>query len=513
MLRTTIIISLFGLLSQVIGFLTHITIAALFGASRQMDAYLAADMLPQYVTAVVVISLGFVFIPVFADYVSTGRENEAWKVASGVLNLSVLFLGALSCVGVLFAESLLQYLVPGLPADSLALASRVAMITWPAIVATGIVGLLTGMYQVLGRFGWPAAVPVVGALVNLGTVLVLAPSLGVIGVAIGSVAGLVIQLVLLHRLFFSSGHYQLSLHWQHPGVRQVGHLLWPLLLSGLLINCTSLVERYLASSLKEGSISHLAYAFRLTGAMASLLSQGITTVIFPKLAISVAQNDLEGLKHTVSLGLRLMWVAVVPAVTIGAVLALPLVTVVYTRGQFNTTDAENVAGLFRIFLVALSAMCLSNITGRTFYALKATRFLAVIGCIEAGAYVVYAIILAHQFGLVGIAWSYVIYFNLSLLWHLVAIRSKTGKTGGTTVLVSFARTGVAAGLGATVAWLAMIVMENPWSQLVCGGMFGLVVYAVALFQFKSSEAWLIWKMAVAWRRPSSAESPLATLLK
>jgi peptidoglycan biosynthesis protein MviN/MurJ (putative lipid II flippase) len=158
-------------------------------------------------------------------------------------------------------------------------------------------------------------------------------------------------------------------------------------------------------------------------------------------------------------------------------------------------------------------MCLSNITGRTFYALKATRFLAVIGSIEAGAYVVYAIILAHQFGLVGIAWSYVIYFNLSLLWHLVAIRSKTGKTGGATVLVSFARTGVAAGLGATAAWLALIVMENPWSQLVCGGMFGLAVYTAVLFQFKSSEAWLIWKMAVAWLRPSSSESPLAPLLK
>ena len=513
MLRTTVMVSLFAFLGQIIGVSTHIAIAAFFGAGSEMDAFLAADTLVQYVTAVIVLSLGFVFIPVFAGYMSTGREHEAWKVASGVLNLSVLLLGGLACIGILFVESLLQHLMPGLPPDALALASRVAIITWPAVVATGMVSLLTGMYQVLGHFGWPAAVPAIGAVVNLGTVLVLAPSLGVIGVAIGSVANIVIQVILLHRLLRIPGRYQFSLHWQHPGVREVAHLLWPLLFSGLLIKCTSLIERYLASNLHEGSISHLAYAYRLIGAMALLLAQGITTIIFPKLSASVAQNNVESLKHTISLGLRLMWLTVAPVVTIGAVLALPLVTVVYARGQFTMIDAENVADLVRVFLMALSAICLGNITGRTIYALKATRLLAIAGCIEAGAYVLYAFMLAHYFGLVGIAWSYVIYFNLSLAWQLVAIRSKTGNAGGKTVFVSLVRTGTAAGLAAAVSWFVMSMIGNPWAQLVCGGMFGLVVYVVVLFQFKSSEAWLIWRMAAAWLRPSGAESPRAILLK
>lgn len=506
-------VSLFAFLGQIIGVSTHIAIAALFGASSEMDAFLAADTLVQYVTTVVVLSLGFVFIPVFAGYVSTGREHEAWKIASGVLNLSVLLLGGLSCVGILYVESLLQHLTPGLSPDALALASRVATITWPAIVATGMVSLLTGMYQVLGHFGWPAAVPAIGAVVNLGTVLVLAPSLGVIGVAIGSVASIVIQVILLHRLLRIPGRYQFSLHWQHPGVREVVHLLWPLLLSGLIVKCTSLIERYLASNLHEGSISHLAYAFRLIGAMALLLAQGITTIIFPKLSANVAQNNVEGLKHTISLGLRLMWLAVAPAVTIGIVLALPLVTVVYARGQFNMTDAENVAGLVRVFLLALSAICLGNITGRTIYALKSTRLLAIAGCIEAVAYVLYAFMLAHYFGLIGIAWSYVIYFNLSLAWQLVAIRSKTGHAGGATVFVSLVRTGTAAGLGAAVAWFVMSMMGNPWAQLVCGGVLGLLVYAVILFQLKSSEARLIWEMAVAWVRPPSPEGLQAAAIK
>jgi putative peptidoglycan lipid II flippase len=239
-------------------------------------------------------------------------------------------------------------------------------------------------------------------------------------------------------------------------------------------------------------ISHLNYALKLTTLLSFLISTGIATVIFPKMASIVAIGTTANLRHTASLGLRVMWLAIVPAVVLGEVLALPLVSVAFQRGQFSATDAEVVAGLFQVYLLALAGMCLGNITGRMFYVLKDTRPLAIFGVIGALAYIVYTPLLAQSFGVKGIAWGYVLFFNVSLLWQLLVIRHKTGKSGGRTMLDSFARIGSAALLGGAAAWVVTQTTSNWWLQLLLGGALGLVVYAIALLRLGSVEARMIW---------------------
>ena len=509
LLRPMLVVTMFAMAGQAVGFVTQVTIAALFGAGADMDAFLAANTLPQYVTAVLLSALSFVFIPVFVDYAATGREDEAWQVASGVISLCLLVLGGLAVGGLFFAGPLLRLTTPGLTPESLGLAARVARITWPAIVVTGMFSLLTGIYQAQGRFGWPAAVPVIGALVNLSVVLALARWLGVIGLAIAAASSVVLQAVLLLRIGLGPGRYRPVLNWRHPGMQQVIRLLMPLVISGLLIRCAPVVERYLASDLAEGSISHLGYAVKLLGVVVILVSAGIPTVVFPRMALNVAGGDMGGLKHTMSLGLRVMWLAVAPAIALGGALALPLVTAVFRRGQFSAADAEVVAGLLRVYLLALVGMSLGNITGRGFYVLKDTRTPAVMGVFEALAYAVYTALLARRFGVVGIAWGYVLYFDLSLLWHVFVIRFKTGNAGGRTVLGSFARTGFAAVLGGATAWAVTVMTSNLWLQLLLGGVLALAVYAVALLGLGSAEARMIWGMVADRIKLAGSGAPVA----
>ena len=116
--------------------------------------------------------------PVFIGYSGGEREDEAWRIASSVITVSSLTLSLLAFAGMAFAKPLLQLTTPGLSATSLDLAARVAAITWPTVVATGIFNLLTGIYQAQGSFGWPSAVPVLGALANLAMVSMLVPPLG-----------------------------------------------------------------------------------------------------------------------------------------------------------------------------------------------------------------------------------------------------------------------------------------------------------------------------------------------
>lgn len=465
-LRSIATITIFTLGGQALALVTQIVITAAFGAGSDMDAFLAASAAPQYLVTIVLGTLGFVFIPVFVQYNATGREKEAWQIASGVITLGILTLGGLALGGVIFARPLLRWMAPGLSPESLDMATRVAMITWPTIMATGLVSLFTGIYQAHQRFAWPAAVPVIGALVNLGMVVALMRSLGVLGVALAATTSLVLQATLLLPIVLGSGRVRFMLNLQHPGLRRVMHLLWPLVLSALFMRWTPLIDCYLASGLGEGAISHLGYAFKLTNLCAAFISGGISTVIFPRFALNTAGGNMTGLRQEISWGLRGIWLTTAPAIFIGGALALPFVTILFQRGQFSTVDAQAVAVLFQVYLFAMAGMCLGNITGRAMYALQRTRVIAVMGILEAISYALYTPLLAKLWGISGIAGGYVLYFGLGLLWVLFFVRYQTGNFGGRTVFKSFIKTTFAAMIGGAVAWMIAATVGNPWPQLI-----------------------------------------------
>ena len=498
--KATLLVTLFALVGQVVAFATGVVTASLFGAGADMDAFLAASAVPQYLIAVILGSLSFVFVPVFVDYLAKGREDEAWELASSMINLSLLVLTVLVALGVMIPDVVLNLIAPGLPDATHHQAAHIAMIIWPSVLATGVVSLMIGIYQSQSRFGWPAAVPVIGAILNLGLVITLANSLGIIGLAIAATLGIVLQVGLLLPLALKRGRYRLTLNWRHPAVLQVLRLLIPLVLANIVGKITPLIDRYLASGMPEGSISHLGYAFRIFSVTALLVSSGITAVIFPSMAIVVAGSGLFGLRRTMSAGLRFMWLAIAPVIALGIALALPMVIAVFKRGRFSATDAVAVAGLLQVYLLALASACLGNVTGRGFYVLKDTRTIAVLGSIESVAYVFYTAILARFLGAAGVALGYVLLFNGSFLWQVIIIRYKTGNAGGRMVLSSFARTGLAAMLGGVAAWVVTATVSTVRLQLVLGGAIGLGIYGTVLFGLGSAEARALREIASGWFR-------------
>ncbi|MEO8257198.1 MAG: lipid II flippase MurJ [Acidobacteriota bacterium] len=479
--RQAAIVTFLSVAGQLVGLLTQVVIAGIFGARAEMDAFLAASTLPQYVVAVLLGALAVVFIPVFIDYDGSGRTGEAWRVASSVVTTTGLLLTALAIAGMLLAEPLIRITTPGLSPESLALAARVARIMWPGIAASGVVVLLIGVYHATGRFAWAALVPVLGAGLNLVLVLVTVRAWGVIGLAWAGVASMAFQAVLLWWGVAGQARIRPALDWRHPGVAQVVVLLWPLAVSSLLTRYTQLVDRYLASSLAEGAIAHLAYAFRLVTLVSLFLSTGIATVIFPRMALNSAVGDAAALRRTLSLGLRVMWLGVAPAIGLGVALSYPMITALIERGAFLATDTAAVSVLWRIYLVSMAAGCLGSVTGRAFYALKQTRTVAVIGVIEALAYVVYTPWLAARFGAAGVAAGYVLYLSLSVGWQLPLLRWRLGRGGGRLFCGSFARTGAAALIGGAAASAAAALVDTAWAQLVVGGCAGVLTYLGIIF--------------------------------
>ena len=500
---SVLFITIFSVASPFITFFIQVVVAAYFGATELMDAFLAGVTLPLYVVAVVLSSAVSVFIPLFIGKLAVDQEKDAWQLAASVLSFTLLLTSALALAGIVFAEPLLRMTTPGLAGEAMRAAVSVARITWVSVPAAALTAFLTGMYQARGRFIWSSAVPAIGTVVNLVLLPFLIPLAGISGVAASATIALILQMLLLLPVLKDRVR-GFSFSFFDPGLVEVLRLAYPMVLFGILSKCTPIVERHLASGMEQGSISHLGYAFRLLTTSAFLISTGITTVAFPRMALQSALTDIKALWKTISGSFRMMFLVVAPATTLGLALALPLVSALFERGKFTATDSFAVCGLLRIYLLTLVATTLGNISCRAFYAIKDTSTLAIFGAIETVAYVLYTAFLASRFGVSGIAWGYVVYFSVSFIWQTAILwfRFGRGEVRGFRPFGVTAACALAAGLA---AWFVKGLLPGAWLQLGGGIAAGALVYIAALKLLKSEDLELFLKYTLR-RRPSPAEA-------
>ena len=427
-LSSALLITLYTFLNQLLLFFVQILTANIFGTGVDLDAFLAASTLPQYFSSIFIGTLSFVLVPYFIQLKSNDK-TKMQQLSMVLFNNCIVFLGILTILGIVLSKPILRLSTPGLNDYALELGSKVAIIVWPSVLFSGLLSLLTGIYQAERKFGWPAFVPVIGSFVNLVILINVSPYLGVVGLALSTTIGLAVQIFLLSKILFRNVDYQFDLGWDKREVVQIARLLVPLLAVSVVTKFTPVVERFLASGLPEGSISEINYAFKIISIASVLISIGGSTVVFNKMASEVANSDFKALRKTLSFSLRFGWIIAAPIVTIGISLSLPTVIFLFNRGEFTLEDAVSVSDLLKFYLIALIGMSLGNYVSRVFYALSEIRLLAVFSFIEVILYFLYSYYLTLRFGITGIVIGYVIYFNFSLVWQLLILKMKLGGYG------------------------------------------------------------------------------------
>jgi putative peptidoglycan lipid II flippase len=476
--RDAALVSGLTLAAQLVTLAVQVVFATFFGASPNSDAFFAALALPLYLSAVLVSALAVVFLPIFVEQRSLIGSGEADRVASAAINLTVLVLGGVAVAGVLFASPLLALSAPGLPPPTQELASELAAILWPSIVGSGLVAILTARWQVDGRFGWPAAVPFVGAAANLALLVTLTPLIGAFGAAVAWTASLSLQAVLLTPVALRT--WSPSLLLRHPAILALAVSIAPLALANVFIRASLILERYLGSQLPPGDLSHLTYASRIVLAIGVFVAAGPGTVIFPRLAEDVAVRDRSALAERVASGLRSLWLVIAPVLALTIALADHGTRLVFERGAFTREDADTVASLVRLYAPAIAGIGLAAVSAHALYALRVTRILASVGAAEGLAYVVYTAVLARSFGAAGIALGFSAYYLISVAWQLLYVRRVTS-TRGMRLIGSFAVTGGVAVVAGLAAWAAAAGWSaQPLVACAVGSGIGVVTYGAGL---------------------------------
>lgn len=491
--KPTVMLTAVSFLAVLVGFISQLVTAALFGAGADLDAFLIAGTLPAVVTATLLGSLNLIFIPIIIEHRAKDQMEGAWRIASVLLNLITLVLGLIAIAGMIFAPQLIAVTAPGLPPSTSGLAASLARWMWPTIVATGVSSLLAGIYQAQQRFMWPAVVPVISSLVGLAVTVVLAPSHGVLALTVSTLVSGILGVALMLRIVFSSHRYHFILYGECASVATVMRLMLPLTIGRLFTRSIDVVDRYVASGLADGSISYLNYSKTITGVAGIFLTHGVSTTIFPLMSERAAARDISELRRMMSLSMRLIATAVFPAVAIGAGLSHPLITTLLERGRFDSQATMRIAAVLPWYFLTLVGSGLGVIVGKGFYVLQDTKTVAIAGVADVIAYMIYMPLLASRWGYIGVAASTALYVNVSIVTTGTIMWYKLGAHGGMAFVRSLGKTLIAAFVAGLAARSSAQLITSPASLcLVVGGTIGALVYAVGLQILRSAE----WGMMV-----------------
>ncbi len=478
--QASLILTVAALASRLLGWVRLLVIGSQFGASRELDAYFAAFRIPDAIFQLVVAgALSAALIPVFSSYRARGQEVEAWRLASSVINLVIIALAGLSLLMAIFADLLIPIVAPGFDPQTTELTVRLTRIMLLSPVLIGMGAVVSGILNSYERFAVPAVAPLAYNLAIIGAAIFLAPIMGVeglaIGVALGSLAHLVIQLPQLGRV---GQRYDLSIGLGHPGVRKVVWLMGPRMLGLAAGQVNFIVSTVLASGLVAGSVTAYNYAFQLSQLPVGVLGVSVAVALFPTLSRDAALGRLPEMRRQVATSMRVLIFLAAPLTATMIVLAGPIAAVFFQYGLFSQESADRTAGALVFFSIGLVGHIVVHVLTRAFYAMQDTRTPVLWAIIAVAINVPLMVWLVGPMGVEGLALALSISSVLEVIGLMLALHQRIESVQEGEVLQSAGRATVAA-VAAALLMLGGLTLVRGWVPAALeGGLTRLVVLAV-----------------------------------
>ena len=378
----TFLLTLIMLASKALGFIREMVYANYFGTQYEMDAFLIARLIPNTINSFMSGALIAAFIPIYNEILIKCDKETALDVATDLIKL-IFFFGAVLCVVNYFiGEWIIHLLAPGF-SDSVAyLSFELSNMLTISILITGVYSVFKGVQEAESCFLNPAFSGIIQNIVIILFIFFTAKNLGIFSLAISAVLGLIAQMVIQFKGMNDLGwRFSWSFH-ELSVVKKIVYMALPMLLGASSSYINLLVDKMLASTLPEGSISALNYASTLNLAIGSLIVTPFVTVAYPQLAKYAALNDYDNLWSYSRKGINSIIVLSVPISIICLLHSDEIITLLFKRGAFDINAVSMTAGAFACFCLGMIGYSLIELLNRCFYAIKKQKVPVIVSSIS-----------------------------------------------------------------------------------------------------------------------------------
>lgn len=483
------------IVSKILGFGREAALAAGFGASAAMDAYLVAQVVPMMLLGLVGSALTTAAIPVFTAYGAEEKKGELPRVIWSTFHVVLLALSLLTVGGVLASPFLVRLVAPGFSPAQSELAAQLSRLIMPTMVVLGLSGWATAVLQARKSFLAPAVVGIPSNICLIGFALWAARHGGIRALAWLTLVATSTQfLVQVPALLRHGLRYQPALDLTHPAVQRIGMLMAPVILGVAVGQINTVVDRILASGLPEGSIAALNYANRAAMLPIGFLVTPILTVFYPSLAARWSAGEQDRFRELVVEGLNICLLLLVPVTAGLALLRVDVVRFIFERGAFDAraTEATAVATLF--YGLGLLPIAWRDHLSRAFYALQDTKTPMLTGFASVGANIILNLLLVRPLAHAGLALATSLANTLGCVLLLYILRRRLGGLGGRALARS--TVGVLAASAAMAAVVAFLQRLFPFEGAAFARLVSLLPLPAGLAAFAAQGLRLIFLIGV-----------------
>jgi putative peptidoglycan lipid II flippase len=487
------------LFGQLMGLIRGILVASAFPAA-ELDAFSAANRVSETLFNLIAAgALGSAFLPTFTGLLVRNDRTSAWKLASSLINLVTLILCLAALLAALLAPQIVRYLLaPGLSRDPHLFALTVNLLRIQSISAVlfGLGGLVISILNAHQIFFIPQITAAMYQIGQIFGVLVLARWVGIYGLAWGVVIGASLFLLIqLPPLFKLRGEFSPSLGWTNPDLHNVIRLMGPRVFGAAVVQLNFWVNTNLGSRMAAGSLISLAYGFMLMLMAQAVIAQSVAIAAMPTFSAQHALGKQDELRTSLASALRGMFLLALPASLGLILLARPIVSMLYQRGEFNATVSEMTAWALIWYAAGLVGHSVMEVLTRAFYAQHDTKTPVVIGTIAMGLNVLFSFTFARVFSQIGwmphggLALANSLATALEATALFIFMHRRLHGIEGNHILRGFTMSTVAAlGMGIGLwLWIQSTGSLARWIVSLGGVVIGGLIYGIAVVLLRVPE--------------------------
>ncbi|CAM3562155.1 murein biosynthesis integral membrane protein MurJ [Erysipelothrix urinaevulpis] len=494
MRKNTILLTIFMMVSKVLGILRESVLSYFYGAGIYTDAYNTANLIPTVAFGIVATGLVSTFIPIYSRIYLDDGEKRADEYLNNIMNIIFVLTIILTGLGLMFTEELVWIFAKGFTGKSLEVTVMFTRVSLFAILFTGIFNIMNGYHQYHNRF---LVSPISGFIMNfvIITSIIISGKTSPLALAYGITIAAAAQALFSYLVARNKAGYKFKLQFdlKDPYLKPMLVMAVPIILGSSINHINTIIDRRIASDLMTGAISILNYGSKISDSIYGLFVTTITTVMYPTLTKQAASNDLDSMKKTVIKIMTMVFIIIIPLVIGLMTLADPVTNLFYGRGEFKKNPAALVLTSQTLFFYAIGTVgySLRDVLTRTFYAMHDSFTPVISGIIAVAVNLGLNLYFAPRYGVPGLALATSLSALVSVALLYVSLHRKLPGIGLKQFTISAMKTLFSGLLMALLVYLvyykAGSIISSSTIRLFVSVAVGAVTYIGTMYFMKIPE--------------------------
>ena len=401
--RGTVIIVLIGILAKLAAFLSEAVLAAYLGTNFRSDAYYMVSSIQQVVYPMLSVGIWKVFLPVYKENITTGHNEQAYELTNKTISFFTIISIAVVALIMVSTGHVVSIVAPGFEGETRELCIKLVRISAPMYVFIIASAVYASILQCHNKFLGSQIREVASHIPTIITAIFFYHRFGIEAMAIALVVGGTVRL-LIELPFVDWGYeYKPDLKFRTKEFQTMLKKLPSALISEGVTQLNTLIDKAMASTLPEGTISGLNYGHRLMNVFSGLLSTAIATALYPQMIELIALKKEKELSKLVVRIINIFCLLMVPVSIACVLFRTELVSVVFQRGSFTAESTALTSGVFALYCLGIFFIACNTVITNLFYGYGNTKTPMYISIANLAINVVLNLILIHLWEVNGLA--------------------------------------------------------------------------------------------------------------